>query len=148
MKLKLNWGNGLLLFFIVFFVWVFSFVFFAMRQNTDLVADDYYQKGAKYSDQIEINRRSIPYQDSLQINITDSQVQIVPSKGMSYSVDSVEVYFFKSSDKTKDIRFYFSKADVPLLIEKNRLVHGRYQVFVTWNYREEKYSIKKVVDIE
>jgi len=148
MKLKLNWGNGLILFFIVFFVWIFSFVFFAMRQNIDLVSDDYYQKGARYTSQIEINRRSLPYQDSLQISTTANQVRIELCRQLETSADSMEAYFFKSSDKTKDIRFQFDKGDSLLAINKSQLVHGRYQVFITWRYQHEKYGVTKVVDIE
>ena len=50
--MRLNWGKSLILFFVIFFAWVLYFVLFAIRQNDDLVSDDYYQKGAKYSEQI------------------------------------------------------------------------------------------------
>lgn len=146
--MKINWGKGLVIFFVIFFIWIFSFVFFAMRQNIDLVSDDYYQKGAKYTGQIEINKRSVPYQDSLQINSTESQVQIGLCKELVSRADSLEVYFFKSSDKTKDLRFKFEKGDSLLAIDKSQLVHGRYQVFVTWSYLNQKYNVVKVVDIE
>ena len=64
-----------------------------MRQNNDLVSDDYYQKGAKYTDQININQRSLTYQDSIQISKSANQVQIVLSKGLVSSGGSVFVYF-------------------------------------------------------
>ena len=148
MKLKLNWGNALILFFLIFFIWVFSFVFFAMRQNDDLVTDDYYQQGAKYSDQIIINKSSAPFQDSLEINTSGKRIEISLCKSLITSVDTVQVYFFRSSDKAKDLRFSFSKPVSPLLIEKNGLVHGRYQVFISWNDKGEKFMVNKIVDIE
>jgi hypothetical protein len=148
MKIKLNWGNSLIIFFLVFFVWVFSFVFFAMRQNNDLVTDDYYQQGAKYTDQININQRSLAYQDSLQINATASRIQLTLCKSLAVERDSVQVYFFRSSDKAKDRRFGFKKTDSPLMIDKNMLFHGRYLVFVSWNDRGEKFMVKKVLDVE
>lgn len=147
MKLKINWVGGLIVFFIIFFIWVFSFVFFAMRQTNDLVSDDYYQKGAKYSEQISINQRSVPYQDSLQINLTGNQVTIELSKSLISSGDSLEVYFFKSSDKTKDLRFHFRMENTPILIERKLLVQGRYQIYFTWNNQNEKYMITKSLDV-
>jgi hypothetical protein len=144
----LNWGNGLIIFFVIFFIWVFSFVFFAMRQNNDLMSDDYYQKGANYTDQININKRSVTYQDSIQINKTSNQVQIVLSKGLISSGDSVFVYFFRSSDKTKDLRFGFKAQESPYLINSEKLFHGRYQVSLTWTIRNEKYSVTKTLDVE
>jgi len=148
MKVKLNWGNGLIIFFLIFFIWVFSFVFFAMRQNNDLVSDDYYQKGAKYTDQININQRSLTYQDSIQISTTGNQVQIALSKGLVKSADSVQVYFFRSSDKTKDLRLNFKAAESPFLIDRKWLIHGRYQVYISWRKETEKYNIVKVLDVK
>ena len=146
--MKINWGRALIIFFIIFFIWVFSFVFFAMRQNNDLVTDDYYQKGAKYTDQININQRSLPYQDSIQISKTANQVQIVLSKGLVSSGDSVFVYFFRSSDKRKDLRLVFKAAESPFLIASKKLVHGRYQVYLMWNCKNEKFSVVKVLDVD
>ncbi len=148
MKIKLNWGNSLIIFFLVFFVWVFSFVFFAMRQNNDLVTDDYYQQGAKYTDQININRRSAAYADSLQITTAGNKIEIMLCKSLASSVDSIQVYFFRSSDKAKDIRLGFKKSESPLMIDKNMLSHGRYLAFISWNDQGEKFMVKKVLDIK
>ena len=148
MKVKLNWGTGLIIFFLIFFIWVFSFVFFAMRQHNDLVTDDYYQKGAKYTDQININQRSLTYQDSIQITTAGNQLQIALSKGLVKYADSVQVYFFRSSDKTKDLWLNFRAAESPFFIESKRLIHGRYQVYLSWSLKNENYSITKILDVE
>ena len=146
--MKLNWGKSLIIFFILFFIWVLFFVFFALRQNIDLVSDDYYQKGASYTDQININKRSVPYQDSIQISTTAEQVQIVLSRGLASAGDSVFVYFFRSSDKRKDLRLVFKAAESPFLIASKELVHGRYQVYLMWNCKNEKFSVVKVLDVD
>ena len=145
--MKINWGKALIIFFVLFFIWVIGFVLFALRQNVDLVSDDYYQKGAKYSDQISINQRSRAYQDSIQISQTDIQVLVTLSKTLALSADSVQVYFFRSSDKIKDIRLNFNKPGSPLLVEKNLLSHGRYQVFVTWRNFGERFMVMKPFDM-
>ena len=119
-----------------------------MRQHDDLVTDDYYQQGAKYTDQININSRSAPYQDSLEINTSGKKIEISLCKSLISSLDSVQIYFFRSSDKAKDLRFSFSKPVTPLLIEKNGLFHGRYKVFIKWNNKGEKFMVNKIVDIE
>ena len=146
--MKINWGRALIIFFILFFIWVLFFVLFAMRQNIDLVSDDYYQKGASYTDQININKRSLPYQDSIQISTAQGQVQIVLSRGLASAGDSVFVYFFRSSDKRKDLRLVFKAAESPFLIASKKLVHGRYQVYLMWNCKNEKFSVVKVLDVD
>jgi len=146
--MKLNWGKSLIIFFILFFIWVLFFVLFAMRQNIDLVSDDYYQKGAGYTEQININKRSLLYQDSIQISTTAEEVQIVLSRGVALAGDSVQVYFFRSSDKRKDLRLVFKAAESPFLIASKKLVHGRYQVYLMWNCKNEKFSVVKVLDVD
>lgn len=148
MKIKLNWGKALILFFILFFIWIFSFVFFAMRQNNDLVSEDYYQKGADYTNQINIDRRSSAYRDSIQVTNSEKQVVISLCKSITASGDSVQVYFFRSSDKGKDLRMTFRSADSPFLIEKSKLYHGRYQVFISWSQKEGKFMVKRILDLE
>ncbi len=146
--MRLNWGKSLILFFVIFFAWVLYFVLFALRQNDDLVSDDYYQKGAKYTEQIDINRRSATYQDSIQIGTNDNLVQVVLSKGMTVANDSMQIFFFRSSDKSRDLKVGFRKKDSPFQMDKNKLVHGRFIVYLTWNSQNEKYSVTKTVDIE
>ena len=146
--MKLNWGKSLIIFFILFFIWVLFFVLFAMWQNIDLVSDDYYQKGAGYTEQININKRSLLYQDSIQISTTAEEVQIVLSRGVALAGDSVQVYFFRSSDKRKDLRLVFKAAESPFLIASKKLVHGRYQVYLMWNCKNEKFSVVKVLDVD
>ncbi len=148
MKWKVSWGTAISIFFVLFFIWVFGFVIFALRQSNDLVSDDYYQKGATYSDQIKINQRSAAYQDSLQITTEGNQIQLLLCKSLTSENDSVQVYFFRSSDKAKDLSFGFKKADSPLIIEKSLLNFGRYQIFISWASRGEKFMVKKTVDIE
>ena len=148
MKLKFNWGHALILFFALFFAWVLFFVLFALRQNNDLVSDDYYQKGAKYSDQMSVDKRSVPYQDSIQVQTEGNQVKIVICQTMASAGDSLQVLFFRSSDKEKDVQFSFSKTERSLFLDKGRLSHGRYQVFLQWSHGGEQYMVKKILDIE
>lgn len=145
--MRINWGRALIIFFILFFIWVISFVLFALRQNVDLVSEDYYQKGAKYSDQIGINQRSDAYQDSILITQTNTQIKVSLCKSLALTADSAQVYFFRSSDKDKDVKLTFSNPGSPLLIEKNLLSHGRYQVFVTWRNLGQRYMVKKLFDM-
>lgn len=148
MKIKLNWGNALILFFILFFIWSFSFVFFALRQNNDLVSDDHYQKGASFTNQINVDKRSAAYGDSIQIVSSGARLQISLCRSITAGVDSVQVYFFRSSDKKKDVRLNFRSADSPFLIEKSTLFHGRYMVYITWGQKDENFMVKKILDVE
>lgn len=148
MKIKLNWGKALILFFILFFIWSFSFVFFALRQNNDLVSDDHYQKGASFTTQINVDKRSSAYGDSIQIISSGTRLQISLCKSVAANSDSVQVYFFRSSDKRKDVILNFRAADSPFEIDRSKLFHGRYLVYITWGSKNENFMVKKTLDVE
>ncbi|MCK5078307.1 MAG: FixH family protein, partial [Bacteroidales bacterium] len=44
MKIKINWGTGILIFLVIFFIAIFSFVYFSFQLQINLVEDDYYPK--------------------------------------------------------------------------------------------------------
>jgi hypothetical protein len=146
--MKLNWGRSLIIFFVLFFSWVLFFLLFAMNQDIDLVSEDYYQKGAKYDEQILIDQRSVTYQDSIQVDTTADHVKFTFCNSLSGSGDSLEIYFFRSSDMGKDLRLNLKQTGSPLMIEKSLLSRGRYQIFINWRQRGEKYMVKKILDVD
>ena len=86
--MKLNWGHGILIFIILFLVLIGSFVIFALYQSQDLESDDYYDKGAGYSNQIEVNKRSDLYKDSITMTSSQPGAQIALCKSLASSGDS------------------------------------------------------------
>ncbi|MDP2038234.1 MAG: FixH family protein, partial [Ignavibacteria bacterium] len=64
MKLKLNWGFGIAVTYILFVVVTLVMVFIFMNQDVSLETENYYSKGIEYQGQIDkINRtQSLPEQ--------------------------------------------------------------------------------------
>ena len=50
--MKLNWGNSIFLFLIIFVALGIAFIVFSFSKSNDLVTADYYQQGADYTHQI------------------------------------------------------------------------------------------------
>ncbi len=48
--MKFHWGTGILIFLILFLLAAGFFIAFAMRQERDLVHEDYYERGVDHSD--------------------------------------------------------------------------------------------------
>ena len=65
MKLKLSWGTGIVISFVVFMSSTLAVVIYLMNQDVDLVTRDYYKKELAYQDQIErierTNKMAIRY---------------------------------------------------------------------------------------
>jgi len=91
--MRLNWGTAIILFFVLFFTLMIGFVVSSFRQNNDLVTPDYYDKGADYTHQMEINNRSAIYTDSITITLSNKSVIARFAKSFRLHADSMEINF-------------------------------------------------------
>lgn len=141
--MKFTWGHGIIIFFIIFFTWIISFVVFTFSENNDLVTKDYYKQGAEYSKQIDINKRSAVFKDSVAIKNVNDAVQILLPSSIASLKTEKEVYFYRPSAEKDDKRLTIKQGEGALTIPKSELVLGRYIVSVSWFKDNQKYSISK-----
>ena len=145
--MKFHWGNAILLFFIIFLSLCAIFIVFSLRQTNDLVTKDYYKKGANYSKQIEINKRSAIYQDSIEIINIEGMLRFDLASSIIQKADSLHIYFFRPSDKSEDLRLSFAINNLPIEINQGALIHGRYKIHLSWTMNDKLFEITKPIDI-
>jgi len=146
--MKLNWGQSIVLFFAIFLSLAIGFIIFSLRQNNDLEAENYYEKGADYTHQMEINGRSAVYNDSIQMMNQNSQIVARFSKSIDLMTDTMHINFFRPSDKRFDFEFTSLLNSDSLAIDKSKLVKGRYKVKFQWFQNLISYQVEKEFFIE
>lgn len=145
--MKLHWGNGILIFIILFLALSAVFIVFSLRQNNDLVEKDYYDKGADYSHQIEINNRSAIFNDSVWVADSVNYIVLKVSNQLANATSAFNAYFFRPSDQKMDYKVQLPGA-VSMRIDKAKLVHGRYLLKLSWESGGEMYMVEKVVFVK
>ena len=120
----------------------------AFRQTNDLVTEDYYEKGADYSLQMEINNRSAAYQDSIQITDVHQSVLTRFAKSIYSIRDSVQINFYRPSDKKFDYSIKALLHSDSLEIEKKNLHKGHYTVTFRWLNGVKRYQVEKDLFVE
>jgi hypothetical protein len=145
--MKFNWGHGILTFIIIFLILSIAFIIFSLNQSADLVSDDYYDQGADYSKQIEINKRSFIYRDSISVKKTDTSIQVILCKSLMNTGDTLNIHFYRPSDKKADLKLRFSMTD-NIIIPSKELKSGRYVVKISWKHQGEIYNIDKELFIK
>ena len=140
--MKFNWGHGILIFIILFLAVITAFVIFALYQAQDLESDDYYDRGAGYSNQIEVNKRSDLYKDSISMTSSLPGVQIALCKSLASSGDSIHVYFYRPSDKKSDIQLNCLMTE-KISLPASELKSGRYVVKMSWTHKGELFNVNK-----
>ena len=141
--MKLDWGKSIFLFFVVFILLAIGFIVFSFTHKNDLVTANYYEKGADYERQIEINKRSYIYSDSIKINLTESHVTLNLSQHLKLYSDSLFLHFYSPADKEKDYYAAYPEVSELLLIEKDNLEHGRYILKISWRMNLNSYYLEK-----
>ncbi|MDP1675845.1 MAG: FixH family protein [Bacteroidota bacterium] len=104
MKIKFNWGFGIVVSFILFALATFVMVYISVSTNVDLVTEDYYEKELKYQQHIDLVKRTSALTQNIDINITETNIILkYPNLGAPSAYSGV-VYFFRPSDKRGDFQ--------------------------------------------
>ncbi len=144
MKIKFNWGFGIVISILIFMTVTVIMVTLSMKQNTDLVTDNYYEKTLKYQDQIDIEKRSAKFVKEMQVSNENNSVNIIfPEIFRSVPVKG-ELYFYRPSDAKNDFT-------IPLQIDKKgnqvipsaKMERGLWKIKVDWVMAKENYYCEK-----
>ena len=139
--MKFNWGHGILIFFVIFFAWIISFVVFSLGQNNDLVTKDYYRQGAEFTLKMETDKRSAVYKDSISIRNGNNGVQVLFAGSLAAECAEKQIYFYRASDKKHDVTLLVPTGQDEIFIDGDKLIKGRYNVSVSWAKDADKYMV-------
>lgn len=149
MKLKFNWGTGIILAFLIMISGMIYLVSIALRQNDDLVDRDYYQKSMTYQQHIEkVKNTGALAEKVLFVQTTDSLKLIFPPLG-NLPDYSGQIHFYSPVEEKRDLTLAVKLNSVySQIIDLKSLSKGRYEVKVDWSakgasyYQEEEIVVK------
>ena len=133
MKIKINWGTGIVIAFVIFMGGTISTAVFLMNKDVNLVADDYYDQEINYQQHIDRMARTSQLEEKQIISFDGSNVKINIPKVLVSKGLSGEIYFYRPSDSNSDIK-------IPLVpdssgvhvIPVERLEKGYWKIKVSW----------------
>jgi hypothetical protein len=146
--MKFNWGTGILVFLILFLSASAIFIFFAMRQDVNLVHKDYYEQGVDYSAQMIVDARSAKYKDSFKTFVEDGSLVVDFEKSLALSIDSGSVLMFRPSSSSLDVSITFDLKESSLKIPRSSLITGRYILKLNWYSSGLKYEVDRSIYIQ
>ena len=144
MKIKFNWGFGIVASIVIFMTATIVLVTLSMNQKTDLVTDHYYEKTLEYQKQIDMEKRSAKFVGNLEITNENNSVNIkfpetfktVPIKG--------ELYFYRPSDAKNDFTIPLQlDGNARQVISSAQMIKGYWKVKIDWVMAEENYFCEK-----
>lgn len=128
-----NWGTGIVIAFGIFGVALAVMIWIALSSPTDLVADDYYQRGLEYEGRIQSIQRARSSGALLTVDGRTGGVTImIPGVARPVEVSGT-VTLYRPSDRAMDFAAPLSlDSSGTMRIESPRLQPGLWTVKVEW----------------
>ena len=146
--MKINWGTGIVLAFIGFISFILYFVI-AMNINDkydhDLVTEDYYKEELEYQNSINSLENARELKENIDYERTAEGLLIKFPKNLVIGKITGKVFLYRPSNKQLDFETDISLSDPNLLIPDKRLVDGRWNIKVDWQYNGKSYLFKQAI---
>lgn len=144
----MNWGNRLLITFIVFGIGIFYLVYRSVNTNFELVEKDYYKKELAYQQVIDGSHRADSLQSPVQFRQFEKNIFLQLPDEMKNKNVTGEILFYCAYDETKDKKFRLEVNEEGTMIFKpGHIVPGNYTVKINWNYDGKDYYTEKKLTV-
>lgn len=136
----MNWGNRLLLVFIVFGVGMCYLVYRSMSTNYEMVESDYYKQELRYQQVIDAHQKANALSSAVKATADAGEIKLQFPDEMKNKVLSGEVHFYCGYDSQKD-RHISLKTDSTgeQLIPAGKIAPGTYTLKIKWNAESVDY---------
>ena len=144
--MKINWGTGIVLAFIGFIGFIMYFII-TMNINDkydhDLVTEDYYGEELAYQNDIEKLKNAKDLIENISYEKTTEGLKIRFPKNLDFKKITGKMFLYRPSNKQLDFESKISLSNTYLLIPDNRLVDGRWNIKIDWQYNGISYLYKE-----
>jgi predicted DNA-binding protein (MmcQ/YjbR family) len=114
----------------------------------ELVHEDYYERGVDHSSQMEVEKRSAPYQEAIRAVQLEGALQISMTDSLAVRCDSARIQLYRPSDNHLDMNMKYDPGRGALLIDRADLVPGRYILKLSWYSGGLKYEVDRSLNIQ
>ncbi|WP_412985928.1 FixH family protein [Pontimicrobium sp. IMCC45349] len=144
--MKINWGTGIVLAFIGFIAFILYFVInmnINDKYDHDLVTEEYYKEELEYQKDINKLNNAKKLSQDIDYNRTPEGLMISFPENLDIKKITGKVFLYRPSNKQLDFETPISLSKPHLLIPDKRLVDGRWNIKIDWQYNGKSYLFKK-----
>jgi nitrogen fixation protein FixH len=148
--MKINWGTGIVIAFVLFISFILYFVLKVQsdkKYDNELVVEKYYQKEQTFEHEMEKEQNALNLTEKVILSNEEETVKITFPKEYDYSKIKGKVSLYRPSSQKLDFEIPISLNSPYLLIPKNNLADGRWDISVDWSYDGVDYLNKETVNL-
>lgn len=146
--MKINWGTGIVIAFALFMTFILYFVFEVQsnsKYDNDLVVEEYYKHDSHFQEEMERIQNAQDLQHKPSIKFGDEGVKVTFPANFDSEKIKGNVLLYRPSNKKFDFDTQIALTNSALLIPHNKLIKGRWDVNMEWQYEGKKYLTKEVI---
>jgi hypothetical protein len=144
----MNWGYRLAALYISFVVMMLLLVSMAVKQDFDLVSDDYYRQEIEYQNRIDKINNTQKLKEPLSFQMDDESKLLHVNFPKSINTPSGKILLYRPTDSKKDVLLDIAAdADNKQSIDIAHLQKGLWRVKIDWNANETAYYNEEVIVI-
>lgn len=144
----MNWGNKLVVVFIVFGAFIGYLVYSAVNTKYDLVSKDYYKDELRYQDKIDRQNNASKISEVKIEQDAEAVIIHLPHEQKGFAVTG-DVFFYCITDEQKD---YHTALQVDSsnqqIVMKKSLKKGAYNVKINWQSGKEPFYFEEKLVIQ
>ena len=145
MKIRITWSTAIVLSILAFMIFILSFVYKSIAiedYHHELVSEDYYKDELHYQEEIDKIENASKLEKNIELKTTEQGLWILFPESMDPSKINGTVSILRFSNKKLDIVEKIVLDQNKMLIPKDRLVKGKWEVKIDWSYDDQAYMYK------
>ncbi|WP_276380594.1 FixH family protein [Flavobacterium sp. H4147] len=147
--MKINWGTGIVIAFALFMTFILYFVFEVQsnsKYDNELVVEEYYKHDTHFQEEMARIQNAHDLQHKPLIKYTtDNGLSITFPAGFKSDKIKGNVQLYRPSNKKFDFNTQIALNNSSLIIPQNKLIKGRWDVNMEWQYEGKRYLTKEVI---
>ncbi|MFH7011222.1 FixH family protein [Flavobacterium sp. FlaQc-52] len=146
--MKINWGTGIVIAFGLFMTFILYFVFEVQsnsKYDNDLVVEEYYKHDSHFQDEMARIQNAHDLKNKPSMIYTAEGLKIAFPNSFENEKIKGNVLLYRPSNKKFDFDTEIALTNNALLIPQKKLIKGRWDVHMEWQYNGIKYLLKEVI---
>lgn len=149
--MKWNWGTGIVIGMAAFMIFILQYVIRVQiddKYDNELVTTDYYQKEIHIDENYNAEKNALKLGENLNIKVIENGISInFPEEWKSNNINGT-ISLYRPSDQKLDHSLPIQLTDSNnLLIPKNLLAGGRWDISLSFNYENTSYLKKETLNL-
>lgn len=144
----MNWGNKLVVVFILFAILMATLVYKAVNTKFELVSKDYYKDELRYQDRID-GRNNAALIGKVAVTQDAEALTIdLPEEMKGVKVEG-EAWFYCKTDAERDrkIALAVDTSGKQLILKKQLIKGTTYELKLNWQAGDQKYYTEQIVNV-